>query len=66
MISWDAAVAKIRSGEIVSVFQSHSRGVTMRTKEGIGYAAEEPEIDLVWRLVEEIDPEGKRIHLLIE
>jgi hypothetical protein len=60
-IEWADAVAMIREGKIESVFQAHSLKVGMTGKDGVEYATTQPAIDVVWRLVQEVDPTGAKI-----
>jgi len=60
-VSWGKLVDLIRStpDSIRAVHQVHTRAVTVLFKDGRRYHATEPAIDVVIRLLKEVDPAGR-------
>ena len=65
-ISWEEALALIRSGEVRRVAQTHAREVTLETTTGARYTAYEPAIDAVLRAVREQAPNADEIAIATE
>ena len=65
-ISWEEALALIRSGEVHSVSQTHALEVALRTRTGARYTTREPEIDAVLRAVRELAPNAGEIAIATE
>jgi hypothetical protein len=65
-ISWEEALALIRSGEVRSVSQTHALEVSLRTRTGARYTTREPEIDAVLRAVRELAPNADKIVIATE
>ena len=65
-ISWQEAKSLINSGRIVSASQTHKREVWILDQDGNQYKTQEPAIDDVTKLVDQIDPERKRIRFTTE
>jgi hypothetical protein len=65
-ISWEEALALIRSGEVRRVAQTHALEVTLETRTGAHYTAREPEIDAVLRAVREQAPNAGEIGVASE
>jgi len=65
-ISWQEAKSLISSGRIVSASQTHKREVWLLDQDGNQYKTQEPAIDDVTKLVDQIDPERKRIRFTTE
>lgn len=51
-IAWTQAVAMILNGEVESVFQTHSEMVTLTLKDGRTFTAQEPDLDVVFEVIE--------------
>jgi hypothetical protein len=60
-VPWADAVQMIQDGKVSSVVQYHSLDVILTTIEGTQLKTKEPKIDAAKRLVETVDPTGKRI-----
>jgi hypothetical protein len=65
-ISWEQALALIRSGEVRSVMQTHALEVALGTASGARYTTREPEIDAVLRAVRELAPNAGEIAVATE
>jgi hypothetical protein len=65
-ISWQEALALLRSGEVRRVAQTHALEVTLETRTGARYTAREPEIDAVLRAVREQAPNAGEIAIATE
>lgn len=65
-ISWEQALALIRSGEVRSVMQTHALAVALGTASGARYTTREPEIDAVLRAVRELAPNAGEIAIATE
>jgi hypothetical protein len=65
-ISWQQALALIRSGELRSVMQSHALEVALITASGARYTTREPEIDAVIRAVRDEAPNSGEIAIATE
>jgi hypothetical protein len=65
-ISWEQALALIRSGELRSAMQTHALDVVLVAANGARYTAREPEIDAVLRAVRELAPNAGEISLATE
>jgi len=65
-ISWEEALALIRSGEVRRVSQTHALEVTLETRTGARYTAREPAIDAVLRAVREQAPNADEIVIASE
>lgn len=65
-VSWDHAVTLIRGGSVKSVSQSHSLFVWMKCQDDRQYQTREPKIDAVWHLINELDPDHKKIRFSTE
>jgi hypothetical protein len=65
-IEWEKAQELILKGEITSVSQTHSLDVTLTGLNGQRYKTNEPRIDEVWYLVDQVDPKGVFILFMTE
>jgi hypothetical protein len=65
-ISWEEALALLRSGEVRRVAQTHALDVTLETRTGARYTAREPAIDAVLRAVREQAPNADEIAIATE
>ncbi|HEY8120792.1 MAG TPA: hypothetical protein VII78_05695 [Myxococcota bacterium] len=65
-ISWEQALALIRSGEVRSVAQTHALEVALVTADGARYTAREPGIDAVLHAVRELAPNAGGIAIATE
>ncbi len=65
-ITWEQALAVIRSGEVRSVMQSHDLAVAITTKSGARYTTKEPRIDDVIRAAREEAPNAGEIAIMTE
>jgi hypothetical protein len=65
-VSWETAVALLRSGSITGVMQDHSLYVSLESKDGQKYVTREPRIDAVWRVIREVDPKRESIRFITE
>jgi hypothetical protein len=65
-ISWEEALALLRSGEVRRVAQTHALEVTLETTTGARYTAREPAIDAVLRAVREQAPNADEIAIASE
>ncbi len=52
-VSWQEAIEILKSGKVDSVFQTHSRVVTLIMKDGSELQTREPSIDLVFDVIDE-------------
>lgn len=65
-ITWEQALALLRTGEVRLVAQSHDLAVTLRTESGERYTTREPEIDAILRAVRGEAPNAGEIAIMTE
>lgn len=65
-ISWQEATSLIHSCEVDMAFQTHNLKVTLTLKDGTRVTTKEPEIDDVFKVVEEAQPTCGTIPLATE
>lgn len=59
LVPWKDAQRAILSGEVVSVMQSHARGVTFTFDDGSTFQTKEDRLDEVWGLIRDNHLDGK-------
>jgi hypothetical protein len=65
-ISWEEALALLRSGSVRQVSQTHAQDVRIVTETGASYTAREPRIDEILRAVRSEAPNASQIVIVTE
>lgn len=65
-VSWIQAVGMINNGEVVEVFQTHDLKITLTLKDGRTLHSIEPEIDMIFRIIENCGDPCKDIAVATE
>lgn len=65
-VSWEEAVEMVKTGDVETVVQYHSRVVTLMMKDGSSIETREPRIDLIFDVIDQCGAPCEHISKITE